>query len=340
MTAPVVSVFIPTHDRPALLREALASVLENGYADFEIVVSDDSPTGSAAPEVDRLRDPRVHYLRNPNPGTKVGNWECAVRATRGRYAFKLDDDDRILPGFLSRCVAILEQEPDVASVYTGHSILREWEPEAETVIDTAFFGTTGRVDGETYCRGVLANEGGYPRNQKTAGVFRRSAAERLDFFHHASEDFAFSAALGFFGRVAYIPEVLYEWRVHRGSGVRNLQRTWQLSDEACEGLLHLPSGVVPELWQERWPQLVATTRRALPLFYLRAAFNEGGLSDGWKFWGDLRRSGSVAWQPLVLICLLAATLTPRSFRRQFFDWYQRSPALQRLLAACLKAKVA
>ncbi len=337
MTSPVVSVCIPTHDRPQLLREAIGSVLDNGFPNLEIIVSDDAPNGSGRAVVEALADPRVRYLRNPNPGTKASNWDCALRAATGRYAFKLDDDDRILPGFLSQCITILEQEPDVASVYTGHRILREGQDGAETVIDTTFFGATFRVDGEAYWRGVLANEDGYPRNQKTAGVFRREAAERLDFYRHASEDFAFSAALGFFGRVAYLPEVLYEWRVHRGSGVRNLLRTWRLSDEACEGLLHLPAGIVPSAVQNHWRRCVAVTRRALPLFYLRAAFMEGGVREGWSFWNTLRRYGA-AWSPMMILGLVAATVTPLWLRRFFFDWYQRSPALQRIILACFKGK--
>ena len=337
MTTPVVSVCIPTHDRPQFLREAIASVLDNGFADLEVIVSDDDPNSSGRPVVESIDDPRVRYLRNPNPGTKAGNWDCALGAATGRYAFKLDDDDRILPGFLTQCIAILEQEPDVASVYTGHRILRDDQIGAETIIDTSFFGATFRADGNAYWHGVLANEGGYPRNQKTAGVFRRETAQRLDYYRHASEDFAFSAALGLLGRVAYIPEVLYEWRVHRGSGVRNLLRTWQLSDEACEGLLQLPAGIVPEATKKDWSRCVALTRRALPLFYLRAAFIEGGVRDGWAFWNHLRRC-EAGWSPLILLGLIAATVTPLWVRRLFFDWYQRSPALQRIVLACLTGK--
>lgn len=340
MTLPVVSVFIPTHDRPHFLREAIESVLDNGFGDIELVVSDDSESGSGQSVVESINDPRIRYLRNPPPSSMAGNWDYAVRATRGRYAFKLDDDDRILPGFLSQCVAILEHEPDVACVYTGHRILREWMPGAETVIDTKFFGTRFRAAGLAYLSGVLANEGGYPRNQKTAGVFRRAAAERLDFYRFTSEDFAFSAALGFFGQVAYIPEALYEWRVHRNSGARNLPQVWKQSDGACTGLLNLPPGVVPESFAEQWKSLVTTTRRALPLFYLRAAFIEGGIAEGWKFWGKMRQRGSAAWQPLVLLCLVGATVTPGFVRRGLFDWYQRSPLLQRLAATLLRVRVA
>lgn len=335
MTAPAVSVIIPTHDRPHLLREALASVLENDFSgELEIIVSDDSPSGSGQFVVEAAVDPRIRYV-HPGPGTKSGNWQSGLAAATGRYVFKLDDDDRILPGFLERCAAWLDQEPAIASVYTGHRIRREGDERVEEIIDTAFFGPTGRVSGAAYWRGVLTNVGGYPRNQKTAGMFRREAAERLGGYRHASEDFVFSAALGLFGDVGYIPEVLYEWRIHGGSGVRNLERTWQLSDEACDGALQLPHDAVSESVRDEWQRAIMTARRALPLFYLRAAFDDGGVREGWSFWNVLRRDGASAWSLVTLAALVGATVTPRGVRRTFFRSYQKSPQLQRFAAWCL-----
>lgn len=331
MTAPVLSVLIPTHDRPQFLREAIGSILGDGFADFEIIISDDSSTGSAAEVVAAFHDSRLRYFANPAPGTKAGNWDYAARQARGRYCFKLDDDDRILPGLLSRCVAILENEPDVASVYTAYRVLifgGEKLERTETVIDDIFFGAMGRVSGTAYARAVLANEGGYPRNQKTAGMFRRDCAERLDFFRLASEDFAFSAALGLFGRVAYVSEVLYEWRIHSGSGVRNLEKTYRLSDESCEGLLRLPGGIIPESERDGWERLVRTVRRALPLFYLEEAFG-ANRATGLEFWRYLKRENIPAPGAAITLCYLAGICLPNRLFRLLREAYQRSTWLQR-----------
>lgn len=334
MTAPALSVLIPTHDRPDFLREAIRSVLADGFSDLEIVISDDSATGSAAPVVEAFADPRLRLVRNPVAGM-ITNWDFAARQARGRFLTKLDDDNSIRPGFLTRSVALLENEADVASVYTGHCVRRDGG-EIEEIIDTTFFALGTSIDGFAYARAVLTNEGGYPRNQKTSAVFRREAAERIDFYKHAREDFAFSAALGLSGRVAYIPEVLYEWRIHAGSGVKDLRRTHRASDDACAGLLDLTTLAVPESRRAEWRQWVTVTRHALPLFYLRAAFNDVGFSAGWTFWNGLRRDGSLAWHPFVLACLLAASVTTRAQRRTLFEWYQRHPDVQRCVAAVLR----
>lgn len=329
VTPPAVSVLIPTHDRPQLLREAIASVLGNGFEDLEIIVSDDSPSGSAREVAASFGDSRLKYFHNPPPGAKAGNWDYAARQASGTYCFKLDDDDRILPGFLRRCIEVLDREPDVASVYTAYRVTHDSSAEIETVIDHDFFGARGRVGGEAYLRAVLTNEGGYPRNQKTAGVFRRSAAEKINFYHCASEDFAFSAALGLFGHVAYVPEVLYEWRIHGGSGVKDLGHTYRLSDAACEGLLRLPQEVIPAGLSAQWECLVGVTRRALPLFYLKSAFGVDR-GEGWKFWRLLKKENIVLPQPAATLCLALGLALPRRLFRAMMSEYQRGGIFQKL----------
>lgn len=335
MIPPVVSVVIPTHDRPAFLREALISVLENGFpGTLEIIVSDDSATGSARPVVEALGETRIRYVRNPESGM-IGNWDFGLRHATGRYATKLDDDNRFRPGFLQRCVAVLESEPEVASVYTAHDIIRVPERTNETVVDRDFFGS-GRVDGFVYARAVLTNEGGYPRNQKTSAVFRIEAARQLDFYRFAREDFAFSAALGLCGAVAYLPEVLYEWRIHAGSGIQDLYRTFRASRAACEGLLHLPVEVVQPERAVAWERAVRQSQGALPLCYLRTAFVEYDRATAWKLWRQLC-AGKEATPPVVLaLCVGAGMVLPQALVAGVFSLYRRSGSLQALARAILR----
>ncbi|RMF83313.1 MAG: glycosyltransferase, partial [Nitrospirae bacterium] len=48
MEAPLVTVVVPTRDRPELLGEALEGIAEQRFSDYEVVVVDDSPGGEAA----------------------------------------------------------------------------------------------------------------------------------------------------------------------------------------------------------------------------------------------------------------------------------------------------
>jgi glycosyltransferase involved in cell wall biosynthesis len=95
-----ISVIIPTFRRPAELREAVQSVLSQPNVDLEIIVVDDSPEGSAREVIEEINDPRVTYLKNPQPTggmvSKVRN--LAWPKAQGAYIHFLDDDDVVPQG--------------------------------------------------------------------------------------------------------------------------------------------------------------------------------------------------------------------------------------------------
>jgi glycosyltransferase involved in cell wall biosynthesis len=113
---PHVSVCIRAHGRPAELAATIASVLEQSYRDFEVVVSDDS--GEVQDVAEGFGDARVRYFRNPAPSGAAGNLTHAVTRSRGRLIAILNDDDLWLPEFLAEAVGVLERNPDVGLVFT------------------------------------------------------------------------------------------------------------------------------------------------------------------------------------------------------------------------------
>ena len=85
---PEISVIIPTHNRRAMLREALASVAAQRGANFEVIVVDDGSTDgtwqdlsgydlSAAARQCTRRENRAARARLP-PATAVSRWRAAV----------------------------------------------------------------------------------------------------------------------------------------------------------------------------------------------------------------------------------------------------------------------
>lgn len=130
VTSPTVSVCIPAYRRPTELREALASVLDQSFTDFEVIVGDDS--GDLEQVVSEVTDPRVHYVRNERRLGMVANWTNLLDLARGRYRSLLMDDDVLLPGFLEATLPILEEDPTVGVVYTNNYFARGPEAIART----------------------------------------------------------------------------------------------------------------------------------------------------------------------------------------------------------------
>jgi glycosyltransferase involved in cell wall biosynthesis len=109
-----ISVVVPTCDRPALLREALASIraLEGPDMIFEILIGDNGH----APETPALAEEfGAIYLkvskRGPSAARNVGLW-----AATGEFLAFLDDDDVWLPGNLRPHLALLDSHPTLDAV--------------------------------------------------------------------------------------------------------------------------------------------------------------------------------------------------------------------------------
>ena len=104
--------------RSQYLEQAVRSVLEQRFADVEVVVTDDA--GDAEPIVAAIADPRVRYHRNPRRMGVAGNARVAFELCRGRYVGLLGDDDRLLPGYLEETVRRLDEDPELGLVFTNY----------------------------------------------------------------------------------------------------------------------------------------------------------------------------------------------------------------------------
>src|SRR2546423_11160782 len=120
---PLVSVVIPTRNRPGYLSAALASVRRQTYANLEILVRDNAGDPRSADLVARHRDPRVKYHRNESEVSACANFLDGVRASQGEYVTKLDDDDLWSPGFVAALVGPLEADPTLTAAFCDHWIM-------------------------------------------------------------------------------------------------------------------------------------------------------------------------------------------------------------------------
>ncbi len=98
---PLVSVIVPTHDRPALLGRALASLADQTFADLEVIVVDDAgsdPSGVIEPWRGAIGGGgRTSLVRHDRNRGLAAARNTGLRLARGRYVCFLDDDDCLLP---------------------------------------------------------------------------------------------------------------------------------------------------------------------------------------------------------------------------------------------------
>ena len=92
----VLSIIIPTYDRPELVYKLLNQIIQFQSKELEIVICDDNPSSDRTQKaLDQIKDPRIKYFRNKkNLGYDLNFIMCAKRA-KGEYIYILCDDDEI-----------------------------------------------------------------------------------------------------------------------------------------------------------------------------------------------------------------------------------------------------
>jgi glycosyltransferase involved in cell wall biosynthesis len=123
VSAPQVSVIVPTRNRARRLDLALGTALGQSGVDLEVLVVDDGSTDDTEGVVSRLRDPRIRYLKRATRGGVSVARNVGIEAAGGAWIAFLDDDDVWAPTKLSRQVA--------ATVAQG----RAWSYAGEVLVD-------------------------------------------------------------------------------------------------------------------------------------------------------------------------------------------------------------
>jgi glycosyltransferase involved in cell wall biosynthesis len=126
----LVSTIIPVHNRPLLLREAVASVLAQTYRPIEIVIVDDGSTDDTAQSIVALAAAYpsiVRHLRIPNRGPGAAREAGRVIAD-GEFIQYLDSDDLLLPRKFEQQVGGLRAHPECDVAYGRTRVYRVGEP--------------------------------------------------------------------------------------------------------------------------------------------------------------------------------------------------------------------
>ncbi len=125
---PEISVIIPTHNRRAMLREALASVVAQRGANFEVIVVDDGSTDGtwqdlSGYDLSTQRD-NIRAVRTERRGPAAAR-NRGIAMARSRLIAFLDSDDLWMPEKLARQSLFMRNNPDCAISQTGETWLRK-----------------------------------------------------------------------------------------------------------------------------------------------------------------------------------------------------------------------
>lgn len=114
----LITVAVPTHNRPRLLREALTSIMAQTHPEWEVVVVDD---GSAPPVLEstlrELLGERFILVRHDQAQGIAAAKNAGVAAARGEVVLHLDDDDLLAPTALAQIAAAYARHPGLECLF-------------------------------------------------------------------------------------------------------------------------------------------------------------------------------------------------------------------------------
>ncbi|WP_324650846.1 glycosyltransferase family 2 protein [Georgenia sp. H159] len=209
MGHPLLSVLTPVYDPPLdALRQMIASVREQTFSSWELILADDRSTDPRVREVLRSEaegDPRVVVVEREHNGGIVAASNSALDKARGEFVALLDHDDLLVEHAFDRVVAMLSAHPEADYLYSDEDKIDEtgrhydvfrkpdWSPE--------------RLRGQMYTSHL--------------SVLRTSLVREVGGFRagfEGSQDHDLVLRVTERARqVLHLPEVLYHWRAHSGS---------------------------------------------------------------------------------------------------------------------------
>lgn len=215
---PLVSIIIPTFDRPHYLSEAIEAALAQSCREIEVLVFDNGTLDEtrAVGEGAAQRDPRVTFRRNERNLGMSANFNALADAAKGEFLVAIGDDDRLLPEFVGRLVDAMK--PDVRVAFSNHYLIdadgRRLEEESK-----AYTRQYGR---DRIPAGFLKNADAAAWRQSipmSASLLRTADMQRLRFREDLNTpDAEFFIRLTAEGaRFVFLPDYLMEYRVHLGA---------------------------------------------------------------------------------------------------------------------------
>lgn len=228
MLPPKVSVVMPVFNAAPYLRQAMDSVLNQTFADFEFVIHDDGSTDESWTILTDYAacDGRVLLTRSENRGIPV-TLDALMERAQGALIARMDADDICPPDRFARQVAEMDADPTL-SVIGGAALIIDADGRPISV--NALPQTHEEID--------ALNMSGRVAIQQSAVMIRRADYDRAGGYDRrfpVAEDHDLWLRLAEIGTLRNLPDVMIEYRVHDKSisGTKTrLQREMCL--QACQ----------------------------------------------------------------------------------------------------------
>lgn len=120
---PKVTILMPVFNGEEYLRQAIVSILEQTFTDFEFLIINDGSMDSSVDIIQSYDDERIRLIHNKKNLKLISTLNKGIRLSRGQYIARMDCDDISHPERIAKQVAFMEANPEVGVLGTGIFII-------------------------------------------------------------------------------------------------------------------------------------------------------------------------------------------------------------------------
>lgn len=120
MKAPLFTIATITFNSEEWVHDCISSILNSGFSDFELLISDDCSTDNTWEVIQQFSDSRITAWRNEKNIGEYKNRNKVLSAASGAYFFFVDGDDELYRESLQKLVHYIIKYPEVIGIYGVH----------------------------------------------------------------------------------------------------------------------------------------------------------------------------------------------------------------------------
>jgi glycosyltransferase involved in cell wall biosynthesis len=208
---------MPNYNGAEFIAEAIESVLNQSFRDFELIIVEDASTDNSREIIDKYAaiDSRIKIIQNETNLFVNVSCNIGLRAAKGKYYARIDSDDVCMPDRLEKQYKFMEANPDISICGAFCKII---DREGNVIANKSFPTDDESIKKSVWSRTPI---------QHSCMFARMDKMREVDFYtgkKDPSEDLELMLrTLGIF-KFANLPEYLVKYRIHGNNLIFTKQR--------------------------------------------------------------------------------------------------------------------
>jgi glycosyltransferase involved in cell wall biosynthesis len=213
---PLVSVLMAVYNGEKFLREAIESILNQTYTNFEFLIVNDGSTDLTEEIILSYSDSRIRYIKNETNLKLITSLNKGLDLANGKYIARMDADDISLPNRLEKQVVFLEDNQEIGVLGTCVRTIG-----LENNYEVHFKQGHDQIRFELFFHNYLH----HPTVMLRSDLIKKNKIYYENYLH--AEDYALWVKLTEFTKIDILPEILVNYRIHE-SNISEVHKNQQL----------------------------------------------------------------------------------------------------------------